>query len=207
MPHREHDRELQGGAFMKVLLVSEGKHEASGALQSVVHRLAPHIQSFTLDRVSRVDLATLHGKGRGFFKRAIRWMFEARKRGFDALVLLIDEDGRRESIRELEDAQADTTVPLRRALGCAIPTFDAWLLADERSLSIVLKTTVSKQSDPETNSRAKATCAALLQSSGSELAQSDFYSEVAKVLDLECLATRCPKGFGVFADRVRALDA
>ena len=28
------------------------------------------------------------------------------------------------------------------------------------------------------------------------------YAEVAKILDLACLEKRCPKGFGVFADRV-----
>jgi hypothetical protein len=190
---------------MKVLLVSEGKHEESGALESLVIRLSPQIESCTWDRVSRVDVATLHGKGRGYFKRVLRWAIEARKRDYDALVLVIDQDGHPERIRELDEAQGNTTIPIPKALGIAIPVFDAWMLADEQALSAVLKFTVSTQPEPEFIRDAKLRCASLLQMSTSELSQRDFYAQVAQVLNLERLEQRCPKGFGVFAARVRAM--
>ncbi len=189
---------------MKVLLVSEGKHEALGALETLVRRLSPKL-SCTWRRVSDVKLATLHGKGRGFFKRALRFMIDAQKEGFDGLVFVIDEDNRAERIRELDDAQDSTAIGIRRALGCAVHTFDAWFLADEQALSTVLGSVIPKQPHPEGSADAKAACRSLIEDSGSDLAQSDFYAKVAEVLDLDCLVARCPKGFAVFASRVRAL--
>jgi hypothetical protein len=83
--------------------------------------------------VSRKDIHAHHGKGQGYFKKALRWILEAERRGYDALVLVIDQDNTPERVQEINKAQNDQRVTLRRALGVAIRTFDAWMLADEQA--------------------------------------------------------------------------
>lgn len=187
---------------MKVLLVSEGKHELGGALETLVRRLLPRELYFDHDQVSRADIHTHRGKGQGFFKRAVRWLFEARKRGYEALVLVVDEDGRAERVKEISAAQQYGGVALPRAMGIAIRTFDAWMLADERALTFVLKYQVHRQPEPETISDPKRMCADLC---GSRLSQTEMYAQLATVIVLSTLEQRCPLGFGPFAAKVRAL--
>lgn len=192
---------------MRVLLVSEGKHEESGALEALARRAAARITSCSWDRVNNRRIETQPGKGGAFFKRALRWILEARKSGFDALVLVIDEDGDRERIRQFAQAQQEfeTTYHFPRALGIAIRSFDARILADEKALSDALRCAVQCQPLPEENRDPKADCVALRDASGTEIPLRDLYSEVAKRIDLERLAERCPKGFGVFAARLKSL--
>ena len=90
---------------MRVLVVSEGKHELSGALENLLKRLGGVSASLEFDRVSNDKIHAIHGKGQGHFKKAVRWLNEAEDRGANALILLIDEDGRSETIREIKDAQ------------------------------------------------------------------------------------------------------
>jgi hypothetical protein len=77
---------------MRVLLVAEGASELAGALEALVRRLGLEDAEIAHDRVSSPNLHAHHGNGKGYFKRTIRWMFEAQKRGYDALILLIDQD-------------------------------------------------------------------------------------------------------------------
>jgi hypothetical protein len=198
-------RQVDNG--MKVLLVSEGEHEASGALESLVMRTLPRIVSCTWDRVSNNRIETQHSKGQGFLKRAVRWMREARKRGFDALVLVVDEDGNRRRVQEMNEAQNEDRITgtFPRALGVAIRTFDAWMLADERALSSILDAVIPTQAAPEDLTDPKAACADLLGASSCGLSQREFYAKVAKIADLLRLEQRCPKGFGVFAARLKKL--
>jgi hypothetical protein len=190
--------------MMKVLIVGEGKHELAGAMLALVGRLAPTGCVFDQANV-RHDIHVHHGKGRGYFKRAVRWMLEAQKRGYDALVLLIDQDGFSERTKELADAQAFDGAAIPRALGVAIRSFDAWMLADERALSSVLGCAVSRQPDPETIVNPKESCSDLLANASQPFSQTQMYAEVAKAFDLDVVANRCPKGFAPFAERVRAI--
>ncbi len=190
---------------MKALLVSEGVHEQSGALQSLVKRLASSEIVFDLDRVSRSDIHAHHGKGRGYFKRALRWLLEARKRGCDALILVIDEDGRRERILEFDQAQNYEQIDVRRALGVAVRTFDAWMLADELALTKVLGCKVARQSNPEEILNPKQRCTALHQSSQNPATLREIYADLAMVVNIEVLEALCPIGFTPFASRVRVL--
>ena len=57
---------------MKVLVVSEGKHEQSGALENLLKRFGGTHAFFEYDRVSNSGIHAFHGKGKGYFKRAIR---------------------------------------------------------------------------------------------------------------------------------------
>lgn len=190
---------------MRVLLVSEGKHERSGSLERLVRRLAPTELQLDQDRISRSDIHAHHDKGCGYFKRVIRWMLEAQHRGYEALILLIDEDHYPERVAEISDAQESQLARLRRALGVAIHTFDAWMLADERCLARVLGCTIQRQPDPETIEAPKSACMALLARSGSQISQTQMYAAVMSLLELDALEARCPAGFAPFARRVRAL--
>jgi len=134
---------------MKVLIVGEGASELAGALSTLVTRLASAELEIHQDKVSQSGIHVHHGKGGGCFKRAVRWMIEAEKRGFDAVVLIIDQDGRPERAKEFTEAQEYTRISIRRALGVAVKTFDTWMIADEAALTTVLDFPVNRQPDPE----------------------------------------------------------
>ncbi len=190
---------------MRVLVVSEGKHEQSGALENLLRRLGGGGTVFDIDRVSsdRIRIHVVPGKGKPLFKRALRWLLEAEKRGLDALVLLIDQDGERERCRQIADAQDNEKLShLPRAMGVAIETFDAWMLADEEALTMVLGHTVLTQPEPETIRDPKGVCAGLL---GKEMAQREMYAQIADKIDIVELSSRCPKGFKPFAEHVRRM--
>jgi len=188
---------------MRVLVVSEGKHEQSGALENLLKRLGGDEADFTFDRVSNTSIHAIHGPGRGYFKRALRWLREAEKRGVDALILLIDQDGQGERTRQIQDAQDSALSQLSRAMGVAIRTFDAWMLADERALTDVLGCPISTQPDPETIRDPKQVCANLLAEGRNKMAQSEMYAGIAYRVDLALLSLRCRSGFAPFAARVR----
>ena len=193
--------------MIKVLLVGDGKHEGSGALAALVQQvLAPEI-TFDCEKMSRNQIHAHHGKGQGFFKRAVRWMIEARRRGcYDALILLVDEDHQRERVREIADAQESKLGIKRRALGVAIHTFDAWMLADEQCLTQILERPIQRQPDPETIPDPKAVCSSLRDASPSRAPAAALYADLASRLNIETLKKRCPKGFAPFAQRVRELQ-
>ena len=192
---------------MRVLIVSEGRHEQGGALETLVRRLlpAPELACETR-RVSDHQVHTHRGKGQGFFKRAVRWMLHAQKHGFEAIVLLIDEDDRRESRAEIDEAQDNAIAKIRRALGIAIRSFDAWMLADEQALGRALGATIHRQRDPETISAPKQVCADLLALGITPCTQTEMYARIAAHADLALLVQRCPAGFAPFATRVRRLQ-
>jgi len=190
---------------MKVLVVSEGKHEQSGALESLLKRLGGTHASFEFDRVSNSRIHAFHGKGKGYFKRAIRWLKEAENRKADVLVFLIDEDGRSERIAQIRDAQDSLMFQLRRAMGVAIRMFDAWMLADEKTLTQVLGYDVDRQPDPETIRNPKRVCADLLANSQNQMTQSEMYARVSYEIDIDILSDRCQSGFRPFAASVRII--
>jgi len=188
---------------MNVLVVSEGKHEQAGALETLLRRLGGDQATFALDRVSSNSIHAFHGKGGGYFKRALRWLLEAEKRGLDALVLLIDQDGQNDRSEQIRDAQDSSLSQLPRAMGVAIRTFDAWMLADEKALSEVLGCVVARQAEPETIRDPKRVCAGLLTNGQNQMAQREMYVRIAHRLDVVVLVSRCPSGFRPFAERVR----
>ncbi len=199
---------------VKVLLVAEGVHERSGALENLARRLGGNDVSFTAARASDASVRGVHGegpKGRGHTRRALAWLRKAREENYDALIYLIDddegEDKRNEQIREAQEFwKADVPAShLPRAMGVAVKMFDAWMLADEKALTEVLGCHVRKQRDPETIRKPKKDCARLLESGVNQMAQREMYAEVALRLDIEILTKRCPKGFKPFAERVRKM--
>lgn len=190
---------------MRVLLVSEGKHELEGSLRTLVQRLSPVLDGIEQIKVTHPALRTHGGRGHGYFKKAVRCMLYAQEQAYEAVVLVIDQDDEPERRRELTKAQEHTLAAIRRALGVAVRTFDAWMLADEKALSQVLQTTVQRQPDPESAVDAKGECRKLLEGSGRSVSQTEMYVELADAIRLDELERRCPDGFGGFAERVRRI--
>lgn len=200
---------------MRVLLVSEGFHEGGdvdedarlvGALPSLIRRVVAKIHAVDWAAWKSSDIHVHPGHGSRLFKRILRWVLTAAERGYDGLVLVIDEDGDSSRVREAAKAQDETALSgaFPRAIGIAIRSFDSWILADETALSHVLGLPVPTQSAPEAIADPKTLCKTLLESSSCGLWQREMYVQVAERLRLEMLENRCPNGFGVFAQRLRA---
>lgn len=120
---------------------------------------------------------------------------------------MIDQDDPAERRQQQFDRAQDSTVfPIRRALGVAVRTFDAWMLADEKALAAVLGCKCPRQKDPETLSEPKTKCQELLETGTTELSGLSYlYAAVAEVAELTQIEERCRRGFAPFAQRVRAL--
>ena len=190
---------------MRVLVVCEGKHEESGALKNILIGLGGDEACFHFDRISSNSIHAFHGKGPGYFKRALCWLREAERRGLDALILLIDEDGKKERRQQIQDAQNSSLLQLPRAMGVAIRAFDAWMLADEKALAEVLGRSVDRQPDPETIRNPKGLCAKLLAERQRRISQSEMYASIMCKIDIAVLRKRCQSGFKPFAGNVNRL--
>ncbi len=199
---------------MRILIVSEGVHELGdnsldGALVMLASRLLDGNVSFERKKVSSSEVRqhTQQGKGGRYEKRALGWIRLAEREGYDAIILVIDQDGDEERGQQFERAQDDRRLPLPRALGVAIKTFDAWMLADEQALSAVLGTHIDLSPNPESEDDPKSRCENLRNEARSQLSPRAMYAEIAKRTDMEKLEARCPNGFAPFAGRVRALNS
>ena len=206
---------------MKVLIVSEGRSEhlsatskslfadeqIAGALRRLVSRINPRSEGWeiTEDKLSCQHVRAHHGKGKGYEKRCIRWMLEAEKRGYDAIVLLMDRDRDESRIAEVDAAQASPLASIRRAFGVAVESFDAWMLADQVAMSKVFKSTVQRQPESESMVNPKEAFRQLFQTTQFEGSVSVHYAEICAVADLAMLKERCPRGFAPFAERVQRL--
>lgn len=198
-----------------MLIVSEGEHElgAEGedsALENLVRKMLDWDAEFERRSVrdARVHMHLRPGKHDGYEKRALGWLRLAEREEFCALVLVIDHDTDDARQKQLDKAQDSPAFGVQRALGAAMHSFDAWILADEAALTSVLRRPINRQRDPETIRDPKAVCRKLRDESpdAAELSTARFYAAVAKELDIKMLAARCPKRFKPFASKVRALS-
>jgi len=88
-------------------------------------------------------------------------------------------------------------------MGVAIRMFDAWMLADEKTLTQVLGYNINRQANPETIHNPKHLCADLLANSSIQISQSQMYARVSCEIDIDILCDRCRSGFRPFAASVR----
>ena len=197
---------------MKVLVVSDGKHELGpdsdqGALVELTRRMLNREVVFKRmkanDRV--VKTHALRGKFTDYEKRAKGWVRYAQHQEYDALVFVIDQDGHKKRETGVENAQIHTHFVIPRAMTVAVQKFDAWMLADEVAMSKVLGGNVQRQKDPESNQDPKSECEKIIAASQRNLSLTEFYFQVAKVINLDSLRKRCPRGFDKFRTRVEKL--
>ena len=200
---------------MRILIVSEGVHELGdnsldGALVMLASRLLDGNVSLDRKKVSSSEVRqhTQQGKGGRYEKRALGWIRLAEREGYDAIILVIDQDGDEERKQQFDRAQEDRRLSsLPRALGVAVKRFDAWMLADEQVLSEVLETRIDPLPNPESEDDPKGKCENLRNEARSQLSPREMYAEIAERTDMEKLEARCPNGFAPFAGRVRALNS
>lgn len=188
---------------MRALVIGDGKHEEF-SLPIIVRRLNDRIRTSEFD-VWR-NSQPIHAKGQGVFKKIIGWILEAEKRGFDAIIIVVDEDGDRSRRSQVGDAQqylALSSIP--RACGIAIRSYDAWFLAHQQSFSSVVGYNVDRQPDPERLIDPKERCATLIADSSID-GLSELYRRLAQQMNFEVVRERCPQGFAVFACRVEELS-
>jgi hypothetical protein len=192
---------------MRILVVSEGRSELAGGLLALLHRITGFPTSAFELKGIRDDLRKrVYPKGQHapYEKLLLSWMSYGFDSGFDAVVIVADRDGdpdREAGVVAAQSSRADYVLN-RRAIGLAIETFDAWMLADEVALSKVCERTVNRQKAPESLSKddAKRIAKGFVEECGRGMGES--YAGICQDLDLDVLTTRCPKGFKPFRDRV-----
>ena len=197
---------------MRILIVSEGKSELGpngedGALTVLTRRMIPREVSFSTKNIRDIAVRRhiFDGIGSGLRKRIEGWIRHAERNDFDALVLVMDRDRDERRIRERNKVQDDDRLALPRALGVAVRSFDAWMLADESAISKALGFSVDTQKHPESNKDPKGDCESLRDQSELDLGLSQLYALIARHAHIDHLKRRCPRGFAPFAERVAAL--
>jgi len=206
---------------LRVLIIGEGRHELGtsdgdpgpegqlGALPRLVHRLLGNPESIEYDCRSLRSVMHVRGKARNGFARKVKGaMRTAMLEGHDGVVVVIDRDREpdRERIGALRDGrdsmQADVPVPC--AVGTAVETFDAWMIADLTAVRAAKGDQARIPTNPESLAGKEGTgthpkdLAALIFGAG--LARA--YSTVAENADFEVLKQTCPQGFTPFAAEV-----
>jgi hypothetical protein len=204
---------------MRVLVISEGKHElnhktgnslVSGALVELVKRILNHPQAIENLSIERKDARSFgditrqdRGTGGANYKRkAMSWIRRAENEKYDAIVIVVDQDNAPDRREGLDSAQEDARLSLPRAIGLAVKTFDAWMLADEKAISIAIGRTVQTQKSPEEHKSPKAQMETIIANCDG---MSEVYLRIVKEAKIDTLCTRCPKGFRPFHDRVAKL--
>ncbi len=202
---------------MKILVVSEGKHElnlndnepTNGPLVRLIHRiLKSQGVSSSLDferrKVGQLRPGMMtHGKAANYQHRAVAWIRQAQLDGFDALVLVVDQDNCPDRKEGLDAAQASQLYPFPRAIGLAVKTFDAWMLADEQAISKAIVSTVQRQRSPESMNDPKQVLHDLMHGVGD--IRTVVYLAIAEHSSLDTLRKRCPEGFEPFHQRLAQL--
>lgn len=202
---------------MKILLISEGAHEfgdslddpnKSGALAILVRKLLSCEAQFTprIIQDGRIRTHRTAGKGGGYFRLFVACIRCAEKEGFDAVVVVVDHDDEdRDRLQQAAAAQADDTVTKPRAIGIAIRTFDAWMLADHVAVSGALSCRVDMIGSIESHKNPKEHFRQLRDGAGQGGRVRDLYAKIAELARLDVLEKNCPAGFKPFADNVRSL--
>jgi len=139
-------------------------------------------------------------------KKAIRTMRQATKEQCAAVVILVDRDeAGLARVRELrtgrDSVPAEYNLPC--AVGEAVHTFDAWMIADAQAVEAAggsLGGIPLDQPEALLPERAKQLAKQALGHLGS---MTDAFARVAQRVDLKGLAQRCPRGFAPFAGEVR----
>lgn len=209
----------------RVVVYGEGPHELGHdlgqelnleslpALPGLVHRILGSPSRAAYTAKSFLAVPAVHGRGSKFAKKAKQAIREAGRLKFHAAAIVIDRD---------QQPNAKRIVPLRRgrddlmysgfppcAVGVAIETFDAWMIADRNAIKKAGGDQTKAHGDPESLTGKKGTgkhpkdVADAIFGTTRGAGLGPKYATVAEHLDLALLETACPKGFKPFADEVR----
>ncbi len=189
--------------MIRLLFVGDGERDAATNPHIVERLISTRVEPRT------IPWPRLHQAGRGYDRKLLFALRQARQEGLQGVVATIDQDKSpgRERLRSMElgrDKDRESAASLPAALGCADPHAEAWLLDDPVAVRDALRLdgqtpipTVRKVKSP------KDQLAALhAQSPRSGDPIRDILVDIAQALD----PTRCQHtqetGFAQFAKEV-----
>jgi hypothetical protein len=197
---------------MKILVYGEGPQDMGRGEDEharVVCKLVQRIVSLSCGVPERA-IETTGAKlaflsKRGLDGKATAAIHEADRMGFDAAVIVVDRDGNGTNgtkRKKLDDGRLDArnTTALPAAIGVAVETMDAWLLADERALTAAMGVSVARQPNPETLTGKPGTVNHPKTKLDRLIVQptTQLKTQIAGEADLDLVAKRCPAGFAAF---------
>lgn len=189
-------------------------HPAGGALRGIVERI---LQEKGVE-AEWVDGPRPRGVG-SIISRLPQHLSIIREQGAEVCVVLVDRDRKKERLQTLKrkyQAFPEKDL-LPTAIGVAIETIEAWILADERAISIALGETcqIERGPNPETlngkrgeDRHPKMVLRQLLKEHAPQdtfISHHEFIRAWTKSVRLGVLRDRCPKGFEPFEKSVRSL--
>jgi hypothetical protein len=207
---------------ISILLVAEGPHElgrsgeefapadAPPPLAILVRRLTNAAGNVRfLCRQSKSVLNMHRGKMMSRMgKKVYSAMWFARhghSEKMDAVVFLSDRDGptNKSRLREMREGRDDPgATPVPCAVGVAVETFDAWMIAEAGGIRAAGGDPAKAQPAPEKTKNPKDVADAIFGTEGGT-GLGAKYAIIAENVDLELLAQACPEGFAPFAEEVR----
>ena len=210
-------------AELRVLLVGEGRHElgdrqeeflsgdALGPLATLVCRIINRDETIRFFGRAGKRIRNVHrGKASSaWVKKVYSAIWHAANdtdgHAFDAVVIVVDRDGEKNSNRLSHMKQGRDMFGASRfpcALGVAIEAFDAWMIADAQAIEAAGGDGDKAHASPEEIHRPKEEADAIFGTRGGT-GLGFRYAVVAGKADLACLESCCPQGFKPFADEVR----
>lgn len=207
----------------QVLVFGDGRHELGDqldqplahnqlpALPRLIHRLLTEPAGTTYTCRYSKDVPRIHGRKHRYAKKVTWAIVEARRNDFDAVVIVIDRDRRaeKETIQPLREGRDSCLISGRPpcAVGCAVETFDAWMIADGKAIGKAGGDSSKSHPKPESldgkEEKGKHPKDVAADIFGEKRGLSKKYAVVAENVDLPSLEKACPKGFKPFAEEVR----
>jgi len=178
------------------------------ALPYLVHRLAEASEDvvYVPDLFKPARHAHPSGRPSRMARKVARTLAGACRKGYGAVVVLVDRD-RPENAGRIAEMRAgrESAAPeyyLPCAVGEAVYTFEAWILADPNAIVSAGGTADDLPANPE-DLPAKESKRFATKAFAAAGRMTDAYAAVARKAKLEVLENRCPQGFKPFADEVR----
>ncbi|HDY65411.1 MAG TPA: hypothetical protein ENH84_04155 [Phycisphaerae bacterium] len=200
---------------LRILIFGDGENELGKieteyapsddlpALPRLIHRILgePAQTTYTSKKFKKIKAA--HGKGGKWAKKTKRAIEDARKGGYQGTVILIDRDRRSTAERLVPLIDARNEVSACCAVGNAVETFDAWMIADGKAVREAGGNASLSHPDPEklnkdegTGDHPKDRAFRIFEGCSS---LTPVYAVVALYADIDFLKEKCSKGFAPFA--------
>ena len=203
---------------MKIRFVGEGVSDIGGnGWVGVVPILTDKVLAAKLGEQPIFEIETkllprFHQK-RGYPAKAKLAITEAHRQDCAGVAIVVDRDGHRDRLKLLRQGreEAAAEVPISAAVGVAVETMEAWLLADEQAIGKVTGEVVERRQDPESLSGRRGSSnhpkdrlnALLSRDSEENRTNQERLKLIAEETDVSEIEKRCPQGFGPYADEVR----
>ncbi|HDY66014.1 MAG TPA: hypothetical protein ENH84_07280 [Phycisphaerae bacterium] len=202
---------------LRILIFGDGENELGKieteyapsddlpALPRLIHRVLgePAQTTYTTKKFKKIKAA--HGRGGKWAKKTKRAIEDARKGGYQGTVILIDRDRKSSAERLGPLTDARDAMLACCAVGNAVETFDAWMIADGKAVREATGKATQSQSHPKpeklnkdegTGNHPKDWATRIF---GGTSSLTPAYAVVALHADIDLLKRTCPKGFAPFA--------